>query len=184
MRRNSTPFSVRSSLKFLITTDALSEPMWRCPIGTKRAPTEAARISSSLIFSPFGSNSSSGAPYSRKTLSTYFTSSHAFSTSPVCSLRSPPMSGRRFSNPSENVPAPPTPHITSHGLHWRQRISSFIRQTRSSTSLPPSTTRTLNPSLTSSLAAKMPAGPHPMITTSYSFFTISPQGDDLSRSQL
>ena len=69
--------------------------------------------------------------------------------------------------PSEKVPAPPQPQVTSHGEQLAQTPVTRAGQTRLSMSGPCSSSSTELPlRRTSSSAAKMPAGPAPAMTQS------------------
>ncbi|MBT9133592.1 MAG: hypothetical protein DDT38_00315 [Firmicutes bacterium] len=120
---------------------------------------------------------SRGAPNCKLMLSTY-----SISSSTSCSGRNscshPPNSVVRLYLPSENAPAPPNPRIMSQGTHPPQRVTlrSAIGQLRSARSAPASNMTTRNPSrrVKSSKAAKMPAGPPPIIATSTRSCTDAP----------
>jgi hypothetical protein len=78
------------------------------------------------------------------------------------------MSGVRVSFPSLYAPAPPQPQRMPQSAHSTQGVeASAMGQLRRSISLPFSMMRTFRRGcLTSSSAAKIPAGPEPMMMTS------------------
>ena len=81
----------------------------------------------------------------------------------------PPTSLERESFPSENAPAPDQPHMMAQGLQPTHFPVVRAGQTRLSMLRPASTSRIFVPgaSFVSSSAVKMPAGPAPMMITSY-----------------
>ena len=140
-------------------------PMWRTGDSTRVMPWRSAslRILSNFLPPPW---TSSGAPYSRQTPSTYSMSSVRRSL-PTKRSSQPPTSGVRVSLPSLKAPAPPQPQVMSQGSQPEHTPLLRAGQARREMSGPRSTTSTLAPlRRTSSSAAKIPAGPAPTTITS------------------
>ncbi len=79
----------------------------------------------------------------------------------------PPNSVVRVSLPSLYAPAPPQPQRMPQGLQWRHFVPLvWMGQARAEMSRPFSRMRTFRPVSAISNAAKMPAGPAPMMITS------------------
>ena len=140
-------------------------PMCRTGDSTRVMPWRRAslRILSNFLPPPW---TSSGAPYSRHTPSTYSMSS-ARRSRPTKWSSQPPTSGVRVSLPSLKAPAPPQPQVMSHGSQPEHTPVLRAGQARREMSGPRSTMSTLAPlRRTSSSAAKIPAGPAPTTITS------------------
>ena len=140
-------------------------PMWRTGDSTRVMPCSSASRRNLSNFLP-PPCTSSGAPYSSHTPSTYSMSSMRRSL-PTKLSSQPPTFGVSVSLPSLKAPAPPQPQVMSQGSQPAQTPVLRAGQARREMSGPRSITSTWAPlRRTSSSAAKIPAGPAPTTITS------------------